>query len=394
MAPPPRWRRILRVCAITTLGPLFAAAICVPIQQQILRYLAEHLLEDIRAIDLGKSTWSDAQTLMTKWGAWGGYEGSCTTDRCEYHVALQQVPTWIMDRLPPQGVPDWLQSIFRQLGGRGASVGARIQVINGVIWGKDYFVVIEGSNSGSEEDGHGLVASADTQWRTKDFNWWMGPNHPDYAVMSPFGRGFKVVCVRFTPFADPQTVRALMDFNLDCMTRRNPCRNQSDLMPAVWKQAVAEKHNFEVRTQANTTLFDRGHASPEFLGRDRENVVLAEVVSTQRVPEAENEHRFRILFRLKQRLKRGQFWNVGEIKEAALPSLMNAPCDRTEASLISKGRVLILTLDSRPFTYRTRVDEYIDLDQSGVIPLTEDNLKAVRRGISQDIFPERRDVFP
>src|ERR1035437_3885420 len=84
-----RWGRILRITDVVVLALVASSAVFVQVQQHILRWRAERLLADIREIQMGKSTWADAQRLMTRWGEWGAYEGSCTAERCDYQIVLQ-----------------------------------------------------------------------------------------------------------------------------------------------------------------------------------------------------------------------------------------------------------------------------------------------------------------
>ena len=47
--------------------------------ESALRWRAEQLLADMHQIRLYQTTWADAQRLMHHWGAWGQYDGPCTT---------------------------------------------------------------------------------------------------------------------------------------------------------------------------------------------------------------------------------------------------------------------------------------------------------------------------
>jgi len=81
-------RRILLRTVLFSLLILATVAAAIHIQQHILRVRAEHLLEDIRGLELRKSTWADAQRIFTRWGAWGHYDGSCASLSCDYEVTL------------------------------------------------------------------------------------------------------------------------------------------------------------------------------------------------------------------------------------------------------------------------------------------------------------------
>src|SRR5260370_11473827 len=56
------------------------------INQRITRRRAEHLLSDLRGLQLERSSWSDAQALMQRWSRWGHYEGTCDADHCDYWI--------------------------------------------------------------------------------------------------------------------------------------------------------------------------------------------------------------------------------------------------------------------------------------------------------------------
>lgn len=395
MAPTSRWRKAIRISAVSTLVLIAGVAASVPIQQHLLRWRAERLLADIHSLQMGKSTWIDAQKIMYRWGAWGSYEGSCTQARCSYQINLPDIFTRIQNHLPSECC-FWMLRPYRFLGGRYSFALARVEVINGLVWGKDYSLMISVLAS-DDQDGfeYGLSASADTAWRTKYFHFIREPPHSEFEIGHPGAcEGCKAVFVRFTPFADPQIVNSLMDFNFDCLTRRRPCTDQMDIMPSVWKKVLEEEKDSNDPRQVRGAANGRS-LSPEFLGRDRENVVVAEIVNTRAMPDEWDNERFHVFFRLKQRLKRGEFWNVGEIKEAALPNRMKTQGNHAGDSLVLRGRDVILTLDSRPTGMSPDgVDRYIDLEPCDVIPLTNNNLLAVHRGISRDIFPAKRDVWP
>lgn len=64
------WGRILRLAGVTIAFVVFALCALINIQQRLLRWRANQLLRDVRAIQMGHSTWEDAQRLMNRWGAW------------------------------------------------------------------------------------------------------------------------------------------------------------------------------------------------------------------------------------------------------------------------------------------------------------------------------------
>ena len=84
------WRLCKRV--LTSLLVIYLLLLAaVQISQRITRRRAEHLLSDLRGLKLERSSWSDAQALMQRWGRWGGYKGTCDADHCEYEIHFDSV---------------------------------------------------------------------------------------------------------------------------------------------------------------------------------------------------------------------------------------------------------------------------------------------------------------
>jgi len=220
-----RLRRILWVVIVFALVSVAIFAAFIQIQQRILRRRAEHLLADIRGIELRKSTWPDAQKIFTRWGAWGHYEGDCTERSCTYEIELTAF---------------WFPGPYEMLGGRWTRINASLSVVDGVIWGKAFSVELEvppgkGADHSYDDQRYALIGRSESV-----AGFWPGaPNvmHPNYLIGKPSGcEGCMAVWVRFTPYADPADVQRLMDFDLSCLTRRPACRDEGDIMPTAWKE--------------------------------------------------------------------------------------------------------------------------------------------------------------
>jgi hypothetical protein len=168
------WRRFLRLIAAALLILTFAVTAFVNIQQRVLRWRAERLLADMRGIQMGTSSWDDAQRLMNRWGAWGKWEGTCTWQSCDYQIVLQDgfqayatyytTAEEVHLRTPARHCCQWLRRPYMALGGRFAEVYASIVVKDGVIWTKS-FDVITGLYPNHQiqyvTEGDVLVATAD-----------------------------------------------------------------------------------------------------------------------------------------------------------------------------------------------------------------------------------------
>jgi hypothetical protein len=65
--------------------------------------------------------------------------------------------------------------------------------------------------------------------------------HPNYLIRRQPGYcDIQQGNVEFTHLADPNDIRRLMALDFSCLTRMRPCTSLSDIMPAAWKQYMAE----------------------------------------------------------------------------------------------------------------------------------------------------------
>src|ERR1700722_16383935 len=102
--------------------------------QWLLRGRAEKLLTDIRALKVNRSSWADAQKLMSKWGGPRGYRGVCTAQHCQYGIHFEHGLPRFLIGYPDKGVKNWLPRLVTRLGLRGwAAVGAGFTVQNGLV---------------------------------------------------------------------------------------------------------------------------------------------------------------------------------------------------------------------------------------------------------------------
>src|SRR5437870_3669974 len=73
--------------------------------QWLLRLRAEKLLTDIRSLKVNRSSWADAQKLMSKWGE---YRGVCTAQGCKYGIHFEHSLPKSLIGYPDKGVKNWL----------------------------------------------------------------------------------------------------------------------------------------------------------------------------------------------------------------------------------------------------------------------------------------------
>jgi hypothetical protein len=386
---------LIRIAAVAILVPIACLAAYVPIQQHLLRWRAERLLADIRQIQMGKSTWADAQAFMTKWGTWGGYEGVCTTERCDYRVAMQDwfrgMPAYFSDGrriklfLEKRAGLAWFKPFYRLLGGRFAVVQAEIKVRNGIIWTKSFAVEIatapevynpkNDSATGSEP----LVADAEgvTHFQGSfDFV----PTHPEHTVYADGCTGCVLASAFFTPRTDAGTMSKIFDINLGCLTRLLECKEQEQIMPEVYRLASAERER-----PPSKVFNDSSCQIPlELTARDAHYVAIGEVASIaekhssdERVPVAS----FRSLERLKNHAYVGPLLFRDDLAlrpETILPGGI-------PASKLRVGDKIIMLFDAGP----DEPDVVPLEDACSFVPYSPESLAAVQRGIALDAIPNR-----
>ena len=118
--------------------------------------------------------------------------------------------------------------------------------------------------------------------------------------------------------------------------------------------------------------------------------MVADVVST-RAEERGGDSQTMATFRLDQRLKRADFWDAKNLADQYSPRAITSVGESDKGRLISPGRKVILAFDT---PYQVVPDHLLDLDDYEVLPFNGENLAAVRRGMSLDIFPPKTYRYP
>jgi hypothetical protein len=235
--------RLFRNLIVGILATLFFLIVAIRVQQYVLRAHAERLLGQVRALDLGRATFADAQQIFRQWPS-ARDEGPCVPIQCDFAIRLSDLcDSHLGSCLDyPQ-----LRRVYESLGGRSATVTADVSVRDGLVENKAFRVNI--LVSPQETDlfgpfGYSLIGRASTSQASETRSWPTGTSrHPEYYIGQPSGCEICVsVYTVFTPYADPTDIQRLMQFNLSCLTRwRSPCRTQGDIMPAAWKEAQDDR---------------------------------------------------------------------------------------------------------------------------------------------------------
>ncbi len=285
--------KIVRWTGLALLALVVLLFIAVQAQQHILRWRAERLLADIRGIQMGKSTWADAQRLMNRWGAWGEWQGECSAKDCDYEISMDDYSR-AFDHFPvlhggqfgsQLRWPGWFNGTYSWLGGRFAVVNASFGVRNGFIRSKEYGVRIAlGQNGKWKSDPEfikpdstinaAMVCRGSLFHRFGTFSL----NDLEFALFAVDNAvDGHYTDVSFTPFAPNDTASDLMAFNLSCITRRHECKSSAELMPAAASMIERLRKN-----PANDAKKQRMTELPLWVAsRDADHVTIATVLPSK-----------------------------------------------------------------------------------------------------------------
>lgn len=380
-----RWGRMLRLAGVAVLALVCGLVGFVQVQQHILRWRAERLLADIRAIQMGKSSWADAQQLMYRWGKWGGWERDCSARSCDYQITIQDAlhafPVYIIPnrtiRQEANARSKFLYRPYYLFGGRFAGISARIQVKDGVIWTKSFDVdILEFPHLRFEDpENYALLAAARgvTNNQHSELS-----DRRELVVSRPVCTGCEMIRVDYTPFAEPAAVDQLLDFRLSCLTRIPVCHHPSELMPTAWN--AYGTLGYDVPTSTKVSDQEKLESS----GRDTQFAAIAQVTKTNVTREKTGPVKW-ATFRLVQGLKGG------------VPSGLEVshwqPAEQVDAELkrggihsgLKPGDNVIVLFEIRPD--RPEPDN-INNERYELVACTRENLAAITRGIARDKLAE------
>jgi hypothetical protein len=392
------WVRVLRAVAAAVAIVVLGLAAFVIAQQRVLRWRAERLLADIRAIQMGKSTLADAQRLMYKWGAWGEWQGDCAKDWCVFRVWMGDV-SHALYRFPvldggnwgsPLRWPRGVNRPYRWAGGRFEEVEAEFEVRHGVIWSKSFAVLIiplpdEYLGNGDLIPATSRSVIAQARSSTQCF-------HRGYlSQMSYFSADSPETCLftdknwivaQYTPFADEDTVHQLMDFDLECLSSWRACSGQ-ELMP----RAASLIENFRQQTQkpgAQTEMLPIW-----ILARDSEYVGIGEPSAVQSIPtdRQARKRQLRIVRLLKgDHLVSGA--GVYMVNTVGSEDICSVP--PSDGTALNGGREFILFFNAPLNVDPAHESEF---NSCVAVPMIDRNLVDAQRGVARDTLLRDSAVY-
>lgn len=233
----PRIRTTLRLLAWVIAG--LGVAVLIPagvirVDQYLLRWKAEHLLTDLKSLEMRKSTYRDAGKVIDRWKGSIRQERSCQPSRCDVEIGITDFPYHHLEFFTRH---QKLLQAWRLLGGRPSQIDGCIRVRRDVVWGKGIRAIVLAYSAGYKQDvnligrmGSGSPGS-------------ISPLHPEYDVgVGHHTTGSLTVgaYADFTPYADPADVNRLMDIDFSCLTRWHSCQTGADIAPVAWHEAAEE----------------------------------------------------------------------------------------------------------------------------------------------------------
>ena len=359
-------------------------------RQWLFRHRAQRLLAEIKALDLNRSTWSDAQGLMHRWGRWGQWYGDCNAQNCQYTVNMD-------DQLPdaPQFVyEDGLHVIARLLdhvGLRSSEASASFNVTHGVVTNKSFRMDV------------GLPFR---DWGVPNGTYWplleaqvseaatLRYDNPHYRASRPNHAFVQRRILRdasFTPEESLEEQTALMDFHLDCVTHWSPCRSRAELLPRAEEEFQAETDYWRRQERDGKETEDNNRFTPtcfptvQIRAREEHDVLVGDVVraSVVQAPADDNpDHTvWMIDVRLVKLLKGKAPGPVGSIISVFEPSKVDsAPVDGPW----SLQNVLITGMTAEGWKTNALV---VYSGDCGTVEASPANLAAARRGVNDDFGP-------
>lgn len=347
------WKLCKRVL-ISLLVIYLVLLAAVQISQRIVRRRAEHLLSDLRGLQLERSSWSDAQALMQRWGRWGGYKGTCNADHCEYEIQFDStgMPTGTIV------IPEPFFDIFnRSLQMATSALGAHLPYVEGGFRLQNNLVIETYFSLATNipgAPGYPLFSRV-TGTRTRNlepYNLWPEKDpHPEYRTVLRSGT-IGYFYTQFTAATKQEDVEWLTAFNFSCMTRWVPCRERGDLLPSAWAKHTAESKRV-------STIWERiGNCTYPLkdLVEASERIALVQVEKSNAQKQQWSPYHARLV----ESLKGSSSWHPGDARAIWSGRDPMAPTE-----------ILLFTEDSDP----------VYPHDCGVIPATPENLRTVKAAV-------------
>ena len=399
--------RFLRIIGLSTLALAATLLAMVQAQQWILRYRAQQLMADMHQIRLYQSTWSDAQRLMNRWGAWGHYDGSCTAKDCRYAITLTDESVRVLHRLKPSTL-DWLirhkaYTLYSLLGGRYSVINLAFVVQDGAIWRTQVYVNLQVSPKpfAPEDEGYLLIVGSRSQQalryaegggnvRGSDDDLSM---HPYYKAGRPGGcTNCLMVGITYSTHTPQSEIQRLTSFNMSCLTRFFSCKMPEDLLPAAKEWHIYHDDEQYAIDQQSKSMPPKPCDIPLWaLARDSGTVLIVDGVSISQEEYGGSSNEWAAA-RVVTFLKGASRWPIGSrIKILPFVGEMSLPPFQLAEHLEPGKRYVILPIEgfygnpilSGPLD-ETAPEPHVVLPRCGVQEDTDEVRRELEKGFAQN----------
>jgi hypothetical protein len=400
--PRPRLRRAARALLylIATLTLLYATLIAGPMW--LTRWRMQHLLADFQSIRPTQSTWADAQRLMTRWGKWGHYDGTCTPQSCDYVIIMNDPLSAMLGR-SSEATNDLLNRlhifpIAERLGWRGVRLYLGFTVRDGTILSPNIGLLLQVPEFADSRSAFPLSLGLGAQVRDRlrtgrpEFHrhrrsiWGDDEqlaDHPDWKAGRPGGcePNCEIGSVSYTPVLDHAELVRLTSYNLSCLTRVHPCTQLGDVLPAARDWNLYDDNPSPSAPPAATAC----HTDPRALGRDAEIILEVNVLSNKQAEEKYPDLRRDTIELANTRLVRVLKGTIGT--KYGFDLLLtpyagaNYPPDFELPEHLVPGHRYFVLLDS---DRRFELGE-LGAPRCGVLEATPENLRRLSDGITEDL---------
>jgi hypothetical protein len=312
---------------------------------------ATMLLHDVQGLQLRRSSWADARSLRAKWGQAVKADSGCSEKQCDLKVILNHEHPWAGCLPVDLGLSEAVCEMMHLTAGRWAKVEATVRVRDGIVWGKDFGVVV------AHREGYALLADATTT-RSLGSSHFRYSTHPNAEFGRPDGcEVCEALWARVTPYAGADDVRDAFDFDLSCLDgSAQGCSGARQLMPAAARRI---EHRDGLRSAQ--APFNWNPTALRVCARDWQNVAVVDVTQ---VGSQEPDHRHKMEYKLVEMLKGNDE-----------PSLRSSGFDPdNDVGFPCPGRRAIVFWQNRGHILREALV---------IAPFTEDNLRAVRTGVEE-----------
>jgi hypothetical protein len=287
----------------------------------------------------------------------------------------------------PSGLPEQLRIPYNALGGRVGGVTANVDVLDGIVWGKEFAMMLEVPELKLDflrQSPHTILVDAQS---VSAFPVRRAYSLHDNEIKVWAPGGCEIDCealyLEFTPYAEPQNLDRLLQFDLSCITRFRPCRNRAEAMPAAWNEMMASNSDEGWERIENCEL------PLQVLGRDSQRILLVQLLAK---PQRMEDGYFDLKLRLLRHLKNSDPWEVNSKQEVSIGNRNIAGTPRKSVNDLKPGDQYILLFED--FWGKTvgpfRELKSVSVDRCGLISATAENLTAVQAGIERDFASKRQ----